>query len=114
MISNGREPSLRNATIYYVYGQNAFEAAIVAVGNNIAPVISISYGGCEIDNPVGLFRAIGQQANAQGITILSASGDSGAAGCDSQGFDPLATRGESVNFPADLPEVTGVGGTCLR
>ena len=58
-----------NANIYYVYGQNAFEAAIIAVGNNIAPVISISYGGCEIDNPVGLFRAIGQQANAQGITI---------------------------------------------
>ncbi len=101
------------ATIYYVYGQNAFEAAIIAVGNNTAPVISISYGGCEIDNPVGLFRAIAQQANAQGITILSASGDSGAAGCDSQGSDPLATRGKNVNFPADLPEVTGVGGTFL-
>ncbi len=101
------------ATIYYVYGQNAFEAAIIAVGSNIAPVISISYGGCEIDNPVGLFRAIAQQANAQGITILSASGDSGAAGCDSQGADPLATRGESVNFPAVLPEVTGVGGTAF-
>jgi uncharacterized protein (TIGR03437 family) len=102
------------ARIYYVYGPDAFVAAIVAVGNNIAPVISISYGGCEIDNPVGLFRAIGQQANAQGITILSASGDSGAAGCDSQGADPSATRGESVNFPADLPEVTGVGGTFLN
>ncbi len=102
------------ATIYYVYGQNAFEAAIIAIGNNTAPVLSISYGGCEIDNPVGLFRAIGQQANVQGITILSASGDSGAAGCDSQGADPLATRGEIVNFPADLPEVTGVGGTSFN
>jgi uncharacterized protein (TIGR03437 family) len=100
-----------NASIYYVYGQNAFEAAIYAVDNNIAPVISISYGGCEIDNPVNQFRAVAQQANAQGITMLSASGDSGAAGCDAQGIDPLATRGESVNFPADLPEVTGVGGT---
>ncbi len=103
----------RNAKIYYVYGENAFEAAIIAVDNNIAPVISISYGGCEIDDPVSLFRAVAQQANAQGITILSASGDAGAAGCDSQGLDPLATRGESVAFPADLPEVTGVGGTAF-
>ena len=102
------------ATIYYVYGQDAFEAAIVAIGSNIAPVISISYGGCEIDNPVALFRAIGQQANAQGITILSASGDSGAAGCDLQGTDPLATRGQSVNFPADSSRSNWCGRHCLQ
>ncbi len=102
------------AAFYYVYGQDAFLAAVYAIGNNTAPVISISYGGCEIDNPVGVYRAIAQQANAQGITILSAAGDSGAAGCDSQGVDPFATRGESVTFPPDLPEVTGIGGTSFN
>jgi uncharacterized protein (TIGR03437 family) len=57
------------------------------------------------------WRAIAQQANAQGITILGASGDSGAAGCDPQGDLPYAVNGQTVNFPAVLPEVTAVGGT---
>jgi subtilase family serine protease len=52
-----------------------------------------------------------QQGKAQGITTLAASGDSGAAGCDSQGLDVFATRGQAATFPSNLPEVTGVGGT---
>jgi uncharacterized protein (TIGR03437 family) len=99
------------ATIYYVYGPDPLVAVIYAVSLNVAPVISISYGNCEIEFPALLFRTISQQGNAQGITLLSASGDSGAAGCDSQGLDPFATRGQSATFPSNLPEVTGVGGT---
>jgi len=99
------------ATINYVYGPDPFEAVIYAVDNNIAPVISISYGLCEIFIPAALFRSIAQEGNAQGITLLGASGDSGAAGCDAQGFDPFATLGLMVTFPAVMPEVTGVGGT---
>jgi uncharacterized protein (TIGR03437 family) len=99
-----------NATIYYVYGQDAITALVVAVNANVAPQISTSYGSCEIENPVSLYEPIAQQANSQGITILSASGDSGAAGCDAQGLDPFATRGEAATFPSNLPEVTGVGG----
>lgn len=99
------------ATIYYVYGPSAFTAIIAAVEMNSAPVISISYGSCEIDADYPAYSAIAQQGNAQGITLLSASGDSGAAGCDSQGSEPFATRGLSVDFPAVLPEVTAVGGT---
>jgi subtilase family serine protease len=98
------------ATIYYIYGQDAFTAIIAAVEFNYAPVISASYSLCEVDvDPA--FRAIMQQGNAQGITIIAATGDAGAAACDSQGAEPLATRGLAVNFPAVLPEVTGVGGT---
>ena len=100
-----------NATLYYVYGENAFDAAIFAVDLDIAPVITISYSQCEINLPVFLYQAIAQQANAQGITILAASGDAGAAGCDSQSGPAVATRGEVVNFPAVLPEVTGIGGS---
>ncbi len=99
------------ATIYYVYGPSAFSAIVFAIDLNIAPIISASYSSCEVNVPPGPYRALFQQANAQGITVLAASGDAGAAGCDQQGSEPLATRGESVNFPAVLPEVTGVGGT---
>jgi uncharacterized protein (TIGR03437 family) len=99
------------ATINYVYGPNAFTAIVVAVEANIAPVISISYGSCEVDDSQVYYQSIAQQGNAQGITLLSASGDSGAAGCDSQSSEPFATRGKMVDFPAVLPEITAVGGT---
>ncbi|MGA3188696.1 MAG: protease pro-enzyme activation domain-containing protein [Bryobacteraceae bacterium] len=99
------------ASIYYVYGDDAFEAALFAVESDFAPVISISYSTCEIDgDPLG-FRALAQQGNAEGITLLSASGDAGAAGCDQQAAEPFATLGQYVNYPAVLPEVTGIGGT---
>jgi uncharacterized protein (TIGR03437 family) len=100
-----------NATIYYVYGQDAFAALIAAVDFDLAPIISISYGSCEIQWPHSHWRSIAQQANAQGITILAASGDSGAAGCDFQGFAPFASEGLMANMPGVLPEVTAVGGT---
>jgi uncharacterized protein (TIGR03437 family) len=99
------------AKITYVYGPSAFSAMIAAVNLNVAPVMSVSYGGCESGYRVSYYRSIAQQANAQGITIMASSGDSGAAGCDVQGSSPFATGGEIVDFPAVLPEVTAVGGT---
>lgn len=98
------------ATIYYVYGSDAFDAVAFAIDEGIAPIVSISYSGCEVDYGPG-WEPLGQQANAEGITLLAASGDSGAAGCDAQGSEPFATLGRSVQFPAVLPEVTGVGGS---
>ena len=53
------------------------------------------------------FKALAQQANAEGITWLVASGDDGAAMCDTK----LATHGAAVSLEAALPEATGVGGT---
>ncbi len=99
------------ATIYYVYGTSAFTALTVAINLNVAPMISVSYGGCEYNSAPGAYRAVAQQANAQGITILASSGDSGAAGCDRQGVAPLASKGLAPLFPAIMPEVTAVGGT---
>lgn len=99
------------ATLYYVYGPSAITAFVAAVNANLAPIVSISYGGCEIGFRPSFYRSIGQQANAQGITVLAASGDSGAAGCDAQGVYPFATQGRMADFPAVLPEVTAVGGT---
>ena len=102
-----------NATIYYVYGDDVFTAVVVAVDMNVAPVVTMSYGSCEIEFSLGFWRAIAQQANAQGITILNSSGDAGAAGCDVDESSAFAVSGLTVDFPAALPEVTGVGGTQL-
>lgn len=102
------------AAIYYVYGQSAFTAWSYAVSLNVAPVVSISYGLCESDIAVNVWRSVAQQGNAQGITTVVASGDSGGAGCDIQGDLPVATHGLNVQFPSNLPEVTAVGGTMFN
>ena len=101
----------RNATIVYVYSRDVFTSLQYAIDQNLAPVISMSYGGCESGNVVP-YRAMAQQANAQGITWMNSSGDSGAAGCDYQ--VAVASYGPAVTFPADLPEVTAVGGTAFN
>jgi hypothetical protein len=98
----------RNATIVYVYSQDVFSSVQYAVDQDLAPVLSVSYGGCEAGSPTS-FRSVAQQANAEGITWMNAAGDSGAAGCDWDAT--VATHGPSVIFPADIPEVTAVGGT---
>jgi subtilase family serine protease len=106
----------KNATISYVYvGNNAnysvWDALYYAIDSNAAPVISSSFGYCE----AGLGKTFAltleiymQQANSQGQTVISASGDAGAADCDT---GVAATQGYAVDVPAAIPEVTGVGGS---
>ncbi len=107
----------KNATILFVFAgsnssQNVFDAFAFAIDNNLAPVISSSYGNCE--SALGTFaqtlRQDVQQANSQGQTVTAASGDSGAADCDSAS-SKSATHGLAVDSPASVPEVTGIGGT---
>ena len=104
----------RFAKLIYVYSDDATYSAYYAIDNNIAPVISESYGLCEYvvaSNRLGLYnvQVEAQKGNALGITWLASSGDSGAAGCD---YDvEEATQGLGVNLPASVPEVTAVGGT---
>jgi len=108
----------RNATIFYVIcdtttNNGVFTSALYAIDNDVAPVISMSYGGCESLNGQTnalAFQTFVQKANSEGITFLASSGDSGAAGCDPAGAT-AATRGFAVNIPASVPEVTAVGGT---
>jgi hypothetical protein len=99
----------RNASLIYVYSANVMDALQYAVTQNLAPVIAMSYGGCETASGASM-RAIAQQANAQGITWIASSGDSGAAGCESAKAT-TARQGLAVLLPASIPEVTGVGGT---
>jgi subtilase family serine protease len=106
----------RNATIVYVYATNFNDAAQAAIDQNLATVMSQSFGSCEPTATLGN-RAMAQQANAQGITWMASSGDSGGAGCDPHGFfgvtgeSTSAMLGLAVNIPASFPEVTAVGGT---
>ena len=108
----------RQATILYVFGQDAFSAAAFATDQALAPVVSISFGLCEANASPALASALrreAQKASALGITWLAASGDSGAADCENQGGSAsAATSPLSVDLPASVPEVTGVGGTELN
>jgi len=98
----------QGASIYYANSTNVFDSVQSAIDANLGQIISMSYGGCELDNMPFLAseQVIAQQAVSQGITWLAASGDSGAAGCDTT----IGESGLQVNFPASIPEVTGVGG----
>jgi uncharacterized protein (TIGR03437 family) len=103
-----------NATIIYVYATSAAAAAEYAIDHNLAPVVSSSYTECEqmvTGSAIGAFESIAQMANAMGITWVAASGDQGAAACDTSPTATTAVDGLAVNIPASIPEVTGVGGT---
>ncbi len=100
----------RNATIVYVYSTNVRTSAQYAVDQNVAPVMTYSYGTCELTTNASQ-RGVAQQANAQGITWMVSSGDAGAATCDFNSPTQQASKGLTASFPASLPEVTAVGGT---
>ncbi len=109
----------RNADILFITasaksGNGVGDSITYAIDQNVAPIVSISYGFCEPDLSAAEFKSLNsqyQQANAQGMTIVAASGDSGAAGCDADPNQIYATHGLAVNFPASSAYVTGVGGT---
>lgn len=99
----------RGASIVFVYAEDVMTSVQYAIDQNLAHIISVSYGACEQETPqseVQAFQSWAQQGNAQGITWFDASGDDGAADCDDSQNPGLA-----VDTPASVPEVTGVGGT---
>lgn len=103
----------RNATIIFVNSQDAFGSAAYIVENNLAGVLSITYGNCEADlgsAEVETLSSLFQQANSQGMTVVAASGDQGAADCEDASAT-TASQGTAVDVPAAIPYVTGVGGT---
>lgn len=89
-------------------------AALYAVENNIAGVISVSYGDCEAHLGMAhnrYIQSLWEQAAAQGITVVVSSGDDGSAGCDSQVVEDLAQSGLAVNGLASTSYNVAVGGT---
>ena len=107
----------RNADILFITASatlsNGVDSSIVfAIDNNVAPIVSISYGQCEADEPAATFQtmnALFAQANAQGMTILAASGDAGATDCDNASGQNTATHGLAVDFPSSSQYVPALG-----
>jgi len=108
----------KNANVLFVTADAKFDNGVVdsityAIDNNVAPILSTSYGLCEqyeTSSDMATQNALFQQANAQGMTLISAAGDGGAADCDT-GYP--ASVGLAVDFPGSSPYVTSVGGTTL-
>ncbi len=95
-------------------------SALYIIDNDLAPIMSESYGVCEAQSGAGgnIFHStLWEQAAAQGITVLMATGDTGSAVCDRE--DPLygefaAQYGLSVSGFASTPFDVAVGGTDLN
>jgi len=100
----------RNASLIFVYSKSINAAVQYAIDQRVAPVISDSFLSCEPTQTTRQ-RPLAQQANAEGITWIAATGDVGAAGCEVQGKLPQAAKGYAVSTPSSIPEVTAVGGT---
>ncbi|MGA8090251.1 MAG: Ig-like domain repeat protein [Terracidiphilus sp.] len=90
-------------------------AALYIIDNNLAPVISESYGDCELflgTTGNAFEKAMWQQAAAEGITVLVSSGDQGSAACDPTGPNQnLAIHPMAVSGLASTPYNVAVGGT---
>lgn len=108
----------KGATIQFVVSASTNTTAGVdlsaeyIVDNDVAPVMSESYGACELDLGTAgnqFFSQLWQQAAAEGITVFVASGDSGSAVCDQN--TAIATTGLAVNGISSTPYNVSVGGT---
>lgn len=85
------------------------------VDNDLAPILSESYGICELFLGTAgnqFYNQLWQQASAEGITAIVSTGDSGSATCDRDaGTAGAAQYGLSVNGFASTPYNIAVGGT---
>jgi hypothetical protein len=105
------------ATINFVFSTDVINGSLtyaIDTSPTIAPIITISYGGCESGFGASFVTGINQllqMASAKGITVMSSSGDSGATDCDMSG---VATEGLAVDFPGSSPFVTSAGGTMFN
>lgn len=110
------------ATILFVTTQSTITDSVdgveaselYIVDNNLAPVMSVSYGLCETALGNGgnsFYNALWQQAAAEGITVVVSAGDSGSAGCDDPTTQTAATRGLAVSGIASTPFNVAIGGT---
>jgi hypothetical protein len=90
-------------------------SAFYIIDNNLAPVMSYSFGLCELFNGTAgnaFYSGLWEEAAAQGITVMIAAGDSGSAGCDPYPPSEIAASfGAMVSGTASTPFNVAVGGT---
>jgi len=108
------------ATIYFYYTGNAanfnvWNSIQTAISDDLAQIISSSYGVCEPLIPQSFYNQLNGvlgQAAAQGQTVISAAGDGGSTDCSGSAGATTAQQQElAVDFPASSQYVTGIGGT---
>ncbi len=96
----------------------AVASALYIIDNKVAPILSFSYGACELaEGTAGnaAFNSMWQMGAALGITEFVAAGDQGPAACDGGGTAPYgASSGLQVNGAASTPYDVAVGGTDLN
>ena len=108
----------KNATIDLVVSESTETSqgvdlsALYIIDNNLAPVMSESYGCCEAymgTSGNAFTNALYEQGAAQGITIILSTGDTGSAGCDYG--EAVAQNGLAVSGLASTPFNVALGGT---
>jgi kumamolisin len=110
-------PAARHILVYNApndyTGQTVLDEYTRIAQDDIADVVSASWGECENDAGTGYVQAenlIFEQMALQGQSMFSAAGDSGA-------FDCIASDGTTivnVEDPSSQPWVTSVGGTSFE
>lgn len=107
------------ATIDFVYvgsDQNygEFDALTFAVHNDLAPIISTSYGNCEAaeSSLISTYEGVLKQAAAQGQTVTASGSDEGSTDCSGvTGLTTTQQEALAVDYPASSAYVSGIGGT---
>jgi hypothetical protein len=108
------------ATIHYILTEGTLTSDPIVMGaeyvvdNNSDDVMSLSFGSCEAaltTQQNAMFRALWEQAAAQGITVTISAGDNGTAGCDNFNLPAPAAGGIAVSGFASTPFNIAVGGT---
>jgi subtilase family serine protease len=110
-------PAARHIYVYNApndyTGQTEIDEYVQIANDDVADVVSSSWGVCENDAGAGYAEAenlIFEQMALQGQSMFAAAGDTGAFGC-------LRSDGTSVvnvGDPSSQPWVTSVGGTSLE
>ncbi len=110
----------RGATIIFVYtgnspNYNVTNAISYAVDQDLAPIISTSYGDCESDTGQGFYNSendVLMQAATQGQSVIAAAGDAGSTDCSGNTDQSTAEQEAlAVDFPASSQYVTAMGGS---
>jgi len=109
-----------NATVKFVVSQDTNStqgvdlSEIYIIDNNLADIMTESFSVCEAggftQSTASTVSSLAEQAAAQGITYLVASGDGGPDSCDDPKTLPT-NPAVSVNILAATPFTVAVGGT---
>jgi subtilase family serine protease len=110
-------PDVRHLIVYNApndyTGQTELDEYTTIANQDVASTISSSWDSCENDVTAGYVEAentVFEQLAAQGQSVFSSAGDTGAFGC----IRGDGTTVLNVNDPATQPWVTSVGGTSFE